>query len=198
MNGLSYESHVYLLNSMQLPVKCILIIRFLLTFSILIFSYQSNFAQSTKLQFDRPTVSEINTIEKNFGGKVFKPSVLVVDSLKTPIPILPSLKYERLSGPFRTVITYRISQDSLVENIRYLSMVSQKDSTFIKALFESDSNMINQNAGNSEERSHSDVRKKMRMNYWDRSGLHIRQGINLSNEIDMILYQIVIYWDDVK
>ena len=198
MNGLSYESHVYLLNSMQLPVKCILIIRFLLTFSILIFSYQSNFAQSTKLQFDRPTVSAINTIEKNFGGKVFKPSVLVVDSLKTPIPILHSLKYERLSGPFRTVITYRISLDSLVENIRYLSMVSQKDSTFIKALFESDSNMINQNAGNSEERSYSDVRKKMRMNYWDRSGLHIRQGISLSNEIDMILYQIIIYWDDEK
>ena len=74
---------------MQLPVKCILIIRFLLTFSILIFSYQSNFAQSTKLQFDRPTVSEINTIEKNFGGKVFKPSVLVVDSLKPQFLFFP-------------------------------------------------------------------------------------------------------------
>jgi len=198
LDGRSYESHEYLLNPLQLPIKGILIIRFLLTFSILIFSYQSNFAQSIKLQFDRPTISQIRALEKEPGGKFFSPSVLILDSSNIPIPFPPSLKYERLSGAFKTVITYRISQDSLVENIHYTTMYTRKDSTFINTLFDSDTNTINQNAGNSEKQTHSNVTQDKRMNYWDKTGLHIRQAISLSNEIDMILYQIIIYWDDVK
>ncbi|MES2872379.1 MAG: hypothetical protein V4708_01565 [Bacteroidota bacterium] len=120
----------------------------------------NNSAQTTKVQFDRPTVSEIKEIEKNLGGEVLNPSIVLVDTLDTPIALPPVLKYLRLSGPFKNVVTYMITQDNLVEKIRYSTMVSSKDSTLINALFKSDKDMINQIAGNLEKQSHADPIRK--------------------------------------
>lgn len=169
--------------------RMILVIGFLMTF-------RSTFAQLLQLQFDRPSISEVEKIEKNFHGRVFRlPNLVSHDSISN-IPLLPSIVYERTSKRYRTFITYRISPDSLIENIRYSRSASQNDSTLIKSLFERDIKTITENGGILENQPYFDNKMRIRLNYWDKSGLHIRQTLSLLKDFDIILYQVIIYWDD--